>query len=64
MGQHEPCYGQFDMIYTFNSRWRAMETFESPVKVNLSHIRRPGALLKYIYVKTLSGDKTLGINIS
>ena len=41
----EPCYGQFDMIYTFNSRSRA--TFESPVKVNLSHIRRPEAFLKY-----------------
>ena len=42
---HEPCYGQFDTIYTLNSRWRA--TFESPVKVNLSHIRRPDAFLKY-----------------
>ena len=41
----EPCYGQFDTIYTLNSRWRA--TFESPVKVNLSHIRRPDAFLKY-----------------
>ena len=42
---HEPCYGQFDTIYNLNSRWRA--TFESPVKVNLSHIRRPDAFLKY-----------------
>ena len=41
----EPCYCQFDTIYTFNIRWRA--TFESPVKVNSSHIRRPDAFLKY-----------------
>ena len=53
----EPCYGQFDTIYTLNSGWRA--TFESPVKVNLSHIRRHDAFLKYTW-KYLPVIKHLG----